>query len=638
MKEHIIKFILILIIFSLAYVSKIPYPYIITISFIASTLSVFSTIGSLPLAYIILPINAFYIYSISILISFLTLFLKKDFYKNLSLYIIYIASIISYYLIYLNITEFILSTVLLSFLIILYNLPFIKSNYKDKLIYKPLLYGISIALFYYSKSYYLGSILLSSTITSPLSFIITPILLYYNKLNLFNVFFIMIPSLNFTKKPFVFISYTSLIFIIFYYICPTYLISLIFPLFYFFLKQGYSSSIINKNPSYKNYIEALLKSKPQKEYDTLDYKINECIKTYCACCKLRNTCFKKNRIHLYQYFIYILTNNTKENENIKYFLYNCEYKEEIDKLNKLNFKEHAFNKSLADILSFEKSYDIVFNKLISFFKKSSYKLKKLENKSRNSIFYRLEFYDKFISVPLLNYRISHLLKTSTVLKKEENTYLLYEEPILKLNFDSIVLAKGNIYISGDNILIKQFQNDYYFALSDGMGSGLKAYEASKGILQKLNELIELEIDDDKILKSLKHIYEILGYNDNYGTLDFLHISKTSKKAMLYKVASSSSYHISDRGNNIYKTETLPLEMDSIISKYEFELIEGDLIVLASDGLSIEFNDNEALNIISFLRYKDSNKIVYELAQKVFEKSKSRLNDDLSLIAIKIKLL
>ncbi len=577
-------------------------------------------------------LNLFIPYVCFLLFTLLTFFLKTNKYRITINYFTTFFLILAIFFKTDNVSNFITSLILTTILLPL--LFYLNNNIKDERIFKPILLGISLGFLFFSHDKLIISLLIASTITNPIQLVIPIFLIFFNfKIPILEMIIILeITALNFLKRPFPFFVLISFFISYFYQLNILFILALIYPIINFITIETLPEVKTNPN-SYLNYLEKLRDDKTN--YEAIDNNIKELIKTFCTNCNNKSVCFKKNRLYLYQYLMYQSTSNMKISQNFKEFVDNCEYRAMMDERVKLNFLEIRENKNLSLLIDHTKKHDVLTEKLISFFKKSSYHLETIENQSRGSISFKFQFKEDYIALNLLNFRLNKLLAKPVILKKENNSFSLEPKPKFKVSFDSIVLAKGNIYISGDNILIKEFKSDIYFALSDGMGSGLKAFEASKNLLKKLEALIDLGMDDESLMKHLKHIYEIAGYNDTYGTLDFIHIVKDKLTASLYKVASSNTYQIAKNKLLIYKTDTLPLEMSGDMTSHILNLNLGDTIILASDGLSEVTDIKNVTDYIKAISHKDANKIVYELAKFIYDESKCNLKDDISIIAIKL---
>lgn len=607
--------------------------YLLCLSLISCALNPLFIIIIVPFFVLILiglKINYFILVPFIITII-LVKFIKTSYLQALALFLIHFALGLALYF-SLGLSFFISTSILFT---IIYTILFIsKTSFKDDVIYQAVAFGLAIGFIAISPNRLLPSLIISSLITSYYSYTAAILLLLVSikDINLSYGLILVIPLLSFIKSKLSFFISYILIGIYLFSLSYLNLISLIFPLFYLFYPP--KINVKQNDISYTDYLKSFKKGPDSVALAMLDDRIKDVIKSYCATCPKIQSCFKQGRIRHYQYLMSLLTTKMKINFDIGYFNNNCDFYDTINALDKLEFEQYSQDIRIEEAISFQKRDEFI-EKIISFFKKSSYQLAQIENVSRNSLRYRFVLKNDFVSIPLLNYRLNHLLNKSLTIKKDGSDYYLSEKPLFKISFDSIVLAKGNIYIAGDNILIKQYENDIYFALADGMGSGLSAYEASKALLNKLEKLIELGLEDDKIIQSLKHIYEFNGYNDIYSTLDFFHISRTSFDAKLFKIASSNTYIIKRERILVYKTDTLPLSMPGDITSLRIYLDINDLVIITSDGVAEALEERILLSCMRQLRDESPSKAVYRLSRFIYEKSNQRLNDDISIIAIKI---
>lgn len=419
---------------------------------------------------------------------------------------------------------------------------------------------------------------------------------------------------------------------------PYYLIFSFLNVVAFVLKRllGFSIEITTPENQYHNYLQTINETlKDLNKYEELDIKINSLIHSYCLMCDNAKKCFSKNKINLYQYLMFQSTNNMKMNPKVEEFIFDCIHKQEMDKLDKIDFEPYISSRHICNILNTKYTTNNTLFKLRDFLYKNKYNPKMITNNSINSHMYVLTFDKIDFSKSIFNYRLKKALKENMLVSFSKNEIKISNKPLFKLSYDSIILSKGNLYISGDNILIKKMGDEYYFSLSDGMGSGLKAYEASKDMLKRISALINLRLKNIYIKNILTELYQLSGYHDTYGTLDLLHINRTTFEASLYKVASSKSIIIRDHKAILYQTNTLPLAEGGIISSYEITLQIDDLIILCSDGVSDHISDEELNDFLLYACNLPVNKIVYELSKLIYTKSNNKFDDDLSIIAIKI---
>ncbi len=401
-------------------------------------------------------------------------------------------------------------------------------------------------------------------------------------------------------------------------------------LYYLTIKYDTKPNIITNN-NYKSYINVLDNTSYNTEpYDELDNKISELIKSYCINCSQNKNCFSKKRISLYRYFVYETCLNIPKTKEIEYFIYNCEYKQMMDEHPKIPFLLKSNYKSINELVCFNENNEAFISHITSSLK--GFNLKEIKVINSASSYAQLSFND-YINPHLLNMRLK--IKNLAV-KQDGLTYNIYQIPKIKVKAESIILSKGGSYISGDNCLIKSTNTDFYAALSDGMGSGLRAYESSKSVLTKLDSLIELGFTESELLKALAHLIQISLCSNSYATLDLLHVDLTNAKGTLYKVASEETIFIRNNRIQALTTKTLPIEFDNILDSYSFEFEHNDLILIISDGVLNFINKKALYSFILAKAYLSPDKLVYQIGKYIYEASNKKLLDDTSIVAIRIE--
>lgn len=252
------------------------------------------------------------------------------------------------------------------------------------------------------------------------------------------------------------------------------------------------------------------------------------------------------------------------------------------------------------------------------------------------------------------------------MKKEEieNTIKLITENTL-LRKTSLVLDNvdhGNIYINiipqlkiditygygalscdgedicGDNYLIKEISNGHFIsAISDGMGKGYRAFYESDTTLKLVEDIVKLNVSTTTALEILNSFYSVQEYLEEYATLDFLEINRYNETASFYKMGGATSYIFRQDGT-IEKVfnKSLPFGLDDEIDNVKYELYDGDLILMSSDGIFENIIDETNLQeYIESIKNLPPQKIVYELLNYTI-KSKIKTKDDMSIIALKIE--
>ena len=234
-------------------------------------------------------------------------------------------------------------------------------------------------------------------------------------------------------------------------------------------------------------------------------------------------------------------------------------------------------------------------------------------------------------------RLNH--KISITIKKEnDNSIYFYIVPYIAYNilYGEASIAKENQNITGDNYLIKDLDTGLFIAaISDGMGSGYKAYIESKETLEILDRITEFEINPSTSINMLNTFYSLKENMDQYATLDFIEINKSTGDAMLFKMGSSNTYLIRDANISVIYNQNLPFGINDLIIKNELVLKDKDCIILASDGIVDNICENDLKEVILLSLHKDPKEIALDIINKIISNKKKAL-DDMSIIVLKIE--
>lgn len=198
------------------------------------------------------------------------------------------------------------------------------------------------------------------------------------------------------------------------------------------------------------------------------------------------------------------------------------------------------------------------------------------------------------------------------------------------------ITKDSLNIGGDNYMIKDLDTGIFIAaISDGMGSGYKAYTESKETLELLDKITEFEVNPNTSINMLNTFYSLKENMDQYATLDFLEINKSSREAILFKMGSSNTYLVRNSHISVIYNQNLPFGINDLITKDEFMLEDQDCIILASDGINDNITDSEMEQAILLSLHKSPQEMAYDILNKIIMKEKKAL-DDMSIVVLKIE--
>lgn len=398
---------------------------------------------------------------------------------------------------------------------------------------------------------------------------------------------------------------------------------------------------------------------------------NFLILTYCKGCQKRDSCLNQNKNEAYLFLksclnygnnIYIKRSNSLSLDFIK----SCPFHDEIiikgnNLKNKYNLgrnrgtKEIALEKQIIGLSNTLRQYTIDLSskremhlELFLNFKNA------IIDHGFNLILFNIRriFKDDFwIEVGINNIYDNSLEVIKAICEKWLNKKISIE--IIKKNSDviyfnivpliiiNVLYGTANVNkeknnIPGDNYLIKNIDNGQFIAaLSDGMGSGYKAFSESKETLEMLDHITEFEINPNTSINILNTFYQLKDTMDQYATLDFIEINRSTREAILFKMGSSNTYLYRNGELSIIYNQNLPFGISDLITKNELTLNDDDCIILASDGICDHIKDLDLERKLSTIIHMDPKQIAFEIINSIVS-SYGCAPDDMSIIVLKIE--
>ncbi len=205
------------------------------------------------------------------------------------------------------------------------------------------------------------------------------------------------------------------------------------------------------------------------------------------------------------------------------------------------------------------------------------------------------------------------------------------------------LSKNKQALSGDNYTFITLPNGQdIIALSDGMGTGKKAFLESSAAIELLEQLLEAGFDGDTALKMINSILVLKSSEQTYSTLDMSVIDRYTGLCEFIKIGAASSFIKRNDKVEIIKSTSLPMGM---FNKVEYEesdkkLKDGDMVIMVTDGIvDSEKKEMEKEKWVEkALRNIDSRNpqdIADYLLEKAKQKSEGSEGDDMTVLVLRL---
>ncbi|NLI90031.1 MAG: SpoIIE family protein phosphatase [Epulopiscium sp.] len=211
----------------------------------------------------------------------------------------------------------------------------------------------------------------------------------------------------------------------------------------------------------------------------------------------------------------------------------------------------------------------------------------------------------------------------------------------------IVAASANIpkidSLSGDQYSLMEISNgQYLLALSDGMGSGLAAYNESKATIELLEQFIESGFEKEVAIRMINSVLILKSAEETFSTMDMTIIDMHTGIAEFIKMGAATTFIKRKDYVEVVGANSLPV---GILSKVDIEtqkiqLKDGDMLIMVSDGiLDVEEDKfNQESTFVNLIGEVDSNNPKH-MADSLLEKSRNlicgEIDDDMTIIVGRI---
>ena len=232
-----------------------------------------------------------------------------------------------------------------------------------------------------------------------------------------------------------------------------------------------------------------------------------------------------------------------------------------------------------------------------------------------------------------------------------------ERPILGEEYSTIACVEGAKYhtiqgiarigkncerISGDTFLLTDLPGGKKgAALSDGMGSGAKAFQESAMVVEMLEELLEAGFPVKAAIQMMNTALVIGRDEVSFSTLDVSLFDLYSGRCEIVKAGACSTFI--KRGDEIEEVSDISLPI-GVLQEIEVNVIEkqlesGDFVVMLTDGIMDALPAGEQENYVKlFLKetqIQNPTELAHYLMGKVLEISGEVPADDMTIMAIGI---
>ncbi len=229
------------------------------------------------------------------------------------------------------------------------------------------------------------------------------------------------------------------------------------------------------------------------------------------------------------------------------------------------------------------------------------------------------------------------IKSENLIKYE---IIAQDKYILSVGISS--KTKENMPVSGDGFLKTKLKDGkYLLAISDGMGSGIKARESSQIVISMLQRLLnsgfEKQTSIELINSNLLNTQE-----ETFATLDIAILDLYKGNMEFIKNGAMPTYIKQNKKVQVIKSKTLPT---GIVKELNADVFDKDLeneqiIVMCSDGIldsNIEYKNKELWlkYLLEDIEITTPQKIADIILNEAIDNNYGKIKDDMTVIVFKI---
>lgn len=241
---------------------------------------------------------------------------------------------------------------------------------------------------------------------------------------------------------------------------------------------------------------------------------------------------------------------------------------------------------------------------------------------------------------ILNCRLTPADGCPMLLADVYKMFRFTEEAKFHVLTGTALAVKENEEVSGDNYSIYQTdRGKLTMLLSDGMGSGQKANDDSRVVIELMEKLLETGFRPEMAVQMINSSILVGGGEQNMSSLDMCQVDLRTGVGEIIKIGGASTYikraHLVEQ----ISSRNLPL---GIFGEIETEpvirqLMDGDYIFMLSDGVRdglAEGIGEEALSeIISHLSLENPKEMANYILNYVIRESKGHIRDDMTVMVV-----
>ena len=195
-------------------------------------------------------------------------------------------------------------------------------------------------------------------------------------------------------------------------------------------------------------------------------------------------------------------------------------------------------------------------------------------------------------------------------------------------------------ISGDSFsFLHQEEGVFLASLSDGMGTGLNAYQESEKVVDLLEQFLEAGFSKEAAVKMINSALVLRSDGKTFSTIDITSVDLYSGVCEFLKIGAAASFI--KRGNWVESITSTSLPagifQQTDCEKTSRKLYDGDMIVMVTDGvldvLPVEHQEKMMKDIILEHETNNPKELADYIVSRVRQYKNGRFCDDMTVLTV-----
>ena len=227
----------------------------------------------------------------------------------------------------------------------------------------------------------------------------------------------------------------------------------------------------------------------------------------------------------------------------------------------------------------------------------------------------------------------------TMVGKEE-IFLTFEEDTLFHALQGVArLTKDGAQVSGDSFSFLELDGgECVMALSDGMGSGIRACKESEMVIELIEKFLEAGFRKETAIRMMNSAMVIQGEEGIFSTVDMAAMDLYTGNCEFYKIGAAATFI--KRGTEVecISSGTLPAGMfhQLEIDRASRQLRDGDFVIQVTDGvlddLHVPSPEEAMKEILENIETNNPGQMAKQVLEHILLYTAGKVPDDMTVLA------